>query len=90
MREHLAFASSYLYLSNFAGQLQCLQRASGRRVPEKSQLFHTNHRSADLGDQTQATCGAGSGDNSSANHYDWWHVISICHFVIASICEKYR
>jgi hypothetical protein len=40
----------HFFLSNHTLQLQCLQRAPGRRVTEKTQLFHTNCRSGrDLG-----------------------------------------
>jgi hypothetical protein len=44
MREHLCFRHCK-FISNCTMQLQCLQRAPGRRVTEKSQLFYSNHRS---------------------------------------------
>jgi hypothetical protein len=46
MREQLCFCYFNFCIQLCTVQLQCLQRAPGRRVTEKSQLFHTNHRSS--------------------------------------------
>jgi hypothetical protein len=56
-------------------QLQCLQRAPGRRVTELSHLFHTNRRLPGTGDQNQATCVASSENNSSDIHYNPAHLL---------------
>jgi hypothetical protein len=49
MREHPCFCYCKFFFK-FPVQLQCLQRAPGRRVTEKSQLFHTNCRSSGDGE----------------------------------------
>jgi hypothetical protein len=50
-------------------QLQCLQRAPGRRVTEKCHFSTLNVGLAGTGNQTQATCLAGSFSRRSAIHY---------------------
>jgi hypothetical protein len=57
------------FLSNYTVQLQCLQRAPGRRVTEKSQFSTLNGGPAGTGNRTQATCLAGSVSRRSAIHY---------------------
>jgi hypothetical protein len=56
-------------LSNYTVQLQCLQRAPGRRVTEKSYFSTLIIGLAGTGNQTQATCLAGSVSKRSAIHY---------------------
>jgi hypothetical protein len=50
-------------------QLQCLQRAPGRRVTEKSHFSALNVGLAGTGNRTQATCLAGSVSRRSAIHF---------------------
>jgi hypothetical protein len=57
------------FLSNYTVQLQCLQRAPGRRVTEKCHFSTLNVGLAGTGNQTQATCLAGSVSRRSAIHY---------------------
>jgi hypothetical protein len=58
-----------IFLSNYTVELQCLQRAPGRRVTEKSHFSTLNVGLAGTGNQTQATCLAGSVSRRSAIHY---------------------
>jgi hypothetical protein len=58
-----------IFLSNFTVQLQCLQRASRRRVTEKSHFSTLNVGLAGTGNRTQATCLAGCVSTRSAIHY---------------------
>jgi hypothetical protein len=56
------------FLSNYTVQLQCLQRAPGRRVTEKSHFSTLNVGLAGTGNRTQATCLASSVSRQSASH----------------------
>jgi hypothetical protein len=58
-----------IFLSNYTVQLQCLQRAPGRRVTEKSPFSTLNVGLAGTGNRIQATCLAGSVSRHSAIHY---------------------
>jgi hypothetical protein len=58
-----------IFLSNYTVQLQCLQRAPGCRVTEKCHFSTLNVGLAGTGNQTQATCLAGSVSRRSAIHY---------------------
>jgi hypothetical protein len=58
-----------IFLSNYTVQLQCLQRAPGRRVTEKCHFSTLNVGLAGTGNRTQATCFAGSVSRRSAIHY---------------------
>jgi hypothetical protein len=59
----LKVSSEYLlvqfFLSNYTVQLQCLQRAPGRRVTEKRHFSTLNAGLAGTVNRTQATCLAG-------------------------------
>jgi hypothetical protein len=64
-----------IFLSNYTVQLQCLQRAHGRRVTEKSHFSTLNIGLSGTWNRTQATCLAGSVSRRSAIHY-----ASVCPF----------
>jgi hypothetical protein len=57
------------FFSIYTVQLQCLQRAPGHRVTEKSHFSTLNVGLAGTGNQTQATCLSGSVSRRSAIHY---------------------
>jgi hypothetical protein len=69
-------------------QLQCLQRTPGRRVTEKSHFSTLNVGLAGTGNQTQATCFAGSVSRHLAIHYasDKW----LKHGVIKKSCSPWN
>jgi hypothetical protein len=60
-----------IFVSNYTVQLQCLQRVPGHRVTEKCHFSTLNVGLAGTGNQTQATCLAGSVSRRSAIHYNY-------------------